>query len=286
MVLQHPAQLRSGGLFGAQQAMNDSGIVAGVDHGTILPWVPDLVGRNSDNEDGLLVVGTAYAGFITEYSPRAGTLPLSKYYAHATASSGYDDFQRSFVESVVTGDQNYYEKIASLLSSAGFQDASQITLLDLCRASFVLRIGPPGPRKDDSQGAATCCWPIFQQYVESTEPRGWLWRRVTESPARRILALGSIAEHGLLRLFEFYKMKIRRRAGISGRRKFDPNEPWAKNYADKHKQIKWWLEQSDWWEIDTENEAPRWRVLPISHPGARASDSGYVRLRQVLNEMH
>lgn len=287
--LQPPATLRSAGLFGAQQAMNDAGIVPGVDEKTILPWVPDLVGRNSGTEDGLLVIGTAYAGFIREYSSRGGIIPLSTYYAHATALKGYADFQRSFVKSVVSGDQNYYEKIASLMIPAGFHDASQITLFDLCRASFVLRVGPPGPRKDDSQSAATCCWPIFQQYVETAEPRGWLWRRIAESPARRIIALGYTAEHGLLRLFEsysaFYKMKIHRRRAespVSWRSKFGPYEPWAKNYADEDKKIKWWLSQSDWWEIDTEKEAPCWRVLPISHP-ARASD--YGNLGQVLREM-
>jgi hypothetical protein len=161
--LQNPASLQAAGSFGAQQAMNDAGIAPGVDEETVLPWVPDLVGCNSRSEAGLLVVGTAYAGFIREYSTREGVLPLSTYHAHATESNGYADFQRSFVESVVIGDQKYYEKIADLLVSAGFQNASDITLFDLCRASFVLRVGPPGQRKDDSQNSATCCWPIFQR---------------------------------------------------------------------------------------------------------------------------
>jgi uracil-DNA glycosylase len=202
------------------------------------------------------------------------------------AQSGYAGFQRSFVESVVSGDQSYYEKIASLLGGlAGFPDASHITLLDLCRASFVLRVGPPGPRNDDSQGAAESCWPIFQKYVETTKPREWLWRRISETPARRILALGSIAEHGLLRLFDCHNTKIHRRHVESTkpwRSKFGPDDPWAKNYAEI-KKITWWLDHSDWWEVDTKEDAPRWRVLPISHPSARKTD--YTRLGQVLSEM-
>jgi hypothetical protein len=150
--LQDPTLLWSVGLFGAQQAMNDAGIVAYVDENTILPWVPDLVGCNSRNENGLLVVGPTYAGFIHEYSPRRRTLRLKTYHGHMTAGSGYAEFQQSFVKSVVNDDKNYYEKIADLLRPAGFPDAPRITLLDLCRASFVLRaVGPTRQREDDSQ---------------------------------------------------------------------------------------------------------------------------------------
>ena len=127
------------------------------------------------------------------------------------------------------------------------------------------------------------------QIGRTDDPRGWLWRRIDDSRAcRRILALGSIAEHGLLRLFESYNMKIRRRLAESPqpwRSKYGPNEPWAKNYAAE-KKINWWLKQSDWWEIHTQEGegTPRWRVLPISHPGDRKAN--YTVLRQVLNEMH
>ena len=92
-----------------------------------------------------------------------------------------------------------------------------------------------------------------------------------------ILALGSTADHGLLRLFHWYKAKIHRRRDCAEsprlwRSKFSANEPWAKNYAAERKNIKWWRENSDWWELYIEKDARRWRILPISHPSRNMGD--------------
>jgi hypothetical protein len=47
--------------------------------GAVLPWVPDLVGADSDHERSVLIFGAAYAGFIAEYSTRPACLPLADY---------------------------------------------------------------------------------------------------------------------------------------------------------------------------------------------------------------
>lgn len=57
----------SAGAIGAQQAMVCE---------QPLPWVPDIIGKESRAEDGVLIVGSAYAGFISEHSTRARTMPL------------------------------------------------------------------------------------------------------------------------------------------------------------------------------------------------------------------
>src|SRR4051794_21754424 len=56
--------------IGAQQAMvdPDPDCISPIGDGTILPWVPDLVGSKWDDSDSLIIVGTAYAGFIREYN--------------------------------------------------------------------------------------------------------------------------------------------------------------------------------------------------------------------------
>jgi hypothetical protein len=106
-------------------------------------------------------------------------------------------------------------------------------------------------------------------------------------PARVILALGSTAEHGLLRLFYWQKARIYRRQHMvesqkPWRDKFGLNGPWAKNYAEK--KIKWWLENSDWWEI--EKNMRRWWVLPILHPNARTGASDYITVLKEIQSFN
>jgi len=127
--IQEPRDVASPDDIGAQQAMlrGDS----------VLPWVPDIVGSQWRHRDALLVVGTAYAGFISEFSGRhqKNTIALSKYYDLASQPVGI--FQTQFLETVVSGDYAFYDPVADLLE--GLVDPVKVALFDLCRASFVRR---------------------------------------------------------------------------------------------------------------------------------------------------
>src|SRR5206468_9633769 len=102
--IQDPGELQREEAVGAQQAMLEERMVAGVGRDTVLPWVPDLLGLGWRHIDGLLVIGSSYAGFIKELSRRPRSLPLVEY---ASASSA-EEFQRRFLEYVVTPDASYY----------------------------------------------------------------------------------------------------------------------------------------------------------------------------------
>ena len=54
---------------------------------TLLPWVPDLLGKNWRAEDSILIVGSAYAGFIKEYSGNVGCISAITYGAMTRANS-------------------------------------------------------------------------------------------------------------------------------------------------------------------------------------------------------
>src|SRR4051794_22742304 len=88
-LIQPPRDLEHDGAVGAQQAMLEDDSVPGVTRETVLPWVPDLLGAGWRRSDAVLVVGSAYAGFIRGLSRRSRSLPLSEY---ASASSA-DEFQ-------------------------------------------------------------------------------------------------------------------------------------------------------------------------------------------------
>lgn len=100
--VQPPEVLGAPGAVGAQQAM--------IDGDDVLPWVPDLIGSNWRNKNALIIVGSAYAGFIREFSGRGATMPLSDYRTART----WQDFQERFVATVVHPDVNYYRRLTAL----------------------------------------------------------------------------------------------------------------------------------------------------------------------------
>jgi hypothetical protein len=71
--LQPPEVLQQSGAIGAQQAT-----IPG-DSQCVLPWVPDVLGKGWDDPTALIIVGSAYAGFIRECSSRRNTMPLDTY---------------------------------------------------------------------------------------------------------------------------------------------------------------------------------------------------------------
>ena len=99
--IQTPHSLVNIGSVGAQQAMIDG------DSDCVLPWVPDLIGRDWKDAGSILVVGSAYAGFIDKYSGRSASMSESSYRREQTV----EEFQRAFLHMVVMPDASYYGKI-------------------------------------------------------------------------------------------------------------------------------------------------------------------------------
>jgi hypothetical protein len=172
--------LKRPGVIGAQQAMLDSPLPDGRD---ALPWVPDLVGKQWRDAGALVIVGSAYAGFIREYSTRTATIPLSQY-----ATSSVQDFQSLFLRYVVSPDLSYYGPLQNLCSEFG--SATRLLLMDLCRVSLVKRGTGTTKRMDSSSSAIVREAPaVYEKYVESEQPSEWLWRRFAEGQAQCIVAL-------------------------------------------------------------------------------------------------
>ena len=168
------------GEVGAQQAMHAP---------SRLPWVPDIVGQEWRSPSAVAVIGSAYGPFIRNAH---GSHEMS---VHDYDCAAVSDFQDRFVRQVV-GTRTYYAKVAALLGHI-LPDASHLALFDLCRVAFV-RCG--NPRDSGGDGVVNSAHELFSRYVEDSVPRNWLWRRLNESEAGTIVALGTVAEHGVLRL--------------------------------------------------------------------------------------
>ena len=272
--------LTKSGSVGAQQAMLGTDLLA--QRGCPLPWVPDLVGKESQNKNGVMVVGLAYAGFIREYSGRPASMLLSDY----SGASSVEDFQRLFIRDVVDKDSAYYNPIQNLCSIVG--SSARLALLDLCRASFVKRGAGTSKRGDCSKSInIKQNFLKYENYVENKAAMGWLWRRFANSTAKQVIALGLNAEHGLLQMFDKQKMKI-----TQGGHRFIPKKfaqgGWAVPYADPDKNLRYWLNNSTWWTVQgTINGVERiWYVLPVYHPAVyNRYDPDYTQSKLVLKEM-
>jgi hypothetical protein len=265
----------------------------------ILSWIPDPVGKNWTSSEAVLFCGSAYAGIFSPYSVRPGdrTMPFESY-AEAKA---LEVLQRLYFDTIIDppeargSSDRYYGKIEKLCMQGVDQedlgcvaDASYIALLDLCRASFVKRIEKNGAMRDicGTIDVLRRHADIFNKYVESATASEWLWRRLSEGQAHRIVAMGSIAEHGLLRLFQRRGQSIY--LGGLGPIAFpeevltSTNGKWVGDYAYESLRYKrraldektgplkldYWLDKFDkprWWSI-CEDGRERWRLLPIYHP--------------------
>jgi hypothetical protein len=184
----------------------------------------------------------------------------------------------------------YYGPIERFCGS--LPDASRIALFDLCRASYVKRTFVNGAETHDSnakiveQSAG-----VFARYVEAKTPEAWLWRRLSGGSALRVVALGTVAEHGLLRLFQRKGLAIylhRTTQPEVGPLTFSPADlrdvsgSWVKVHAYKRLRcgtyslekvltrkvtLDYWLQGQAWWSIRRPGEdADIWRLLPVYHP--------------------
>ena len=289
--IQQPATVAEPGMFGAQQAMLTAGIVPHPN--TVLPWVPDLVGKEWKDKGAVFVVGSAYAGFIREYSKRNATMCLRCYFTAETARQ----FQERFFQDVVAPDPDYYGKLAILFghppAAPPLLSGSQVCILDLCRSSFVRRGLRIGRRVNwDKSGdpvvkasTAGALPDIFQEYVDQN--KDWTWQRFMESKSSKIVALGTIAEHGLLRLFQAEGFTITEEGfpDAVNRPAFPPNTAaWVHRYADQGKTLAYWLQHQSWWNVNGDvNGVPRtWKILPVYHPAWMNKDPLYTQTRALL----
>jgi hypothetical protein len=293
LAIQPMSALASPGSIGAQQAMLD-------DLNAPLPWVQDIVGTRSKEPGSIVVIGSAYAPFIQGISNRKTTLPLASY-----VSLNSSDFQRNFLQFVVRPDADYYAKVSLLCR--GTVESSQMTVFDLCRASYAIRgmrVGRSLDRGAEFTFKSGKCKTLedkrvanenarrsremFIRYVDSEKQREWTRRRFTDSQATNIMALGYRAEHGLLRFF--FDLGIR---DIAPHRA--PNEKWA---PDRGQEDRWlvnyarnsletWLIRTDWWDIKGAlgGQERTWRLLPVLHPSRNVGDSTYERTRTVFSKM-
>lgn len=286
--IQPPAELAAIGSVGAQQAMLERNALLGVDANTVLPWVPDLVGKDAQGDGAVLVIGAAYAGFIREYSGRGACLPLADYISatRVAGGEGWAAFQRAFLDEVVRPDRDYYGKLAQLLTSVGIT-ADRVALTDLVPASIVKRGTRTDGRSDDSSQPSGDRAAVFHKYAEHMIVSGWTWHRISNSGARHIIALGHLVEHGLLRLFARQGAMISCEQQPWSPTRLSYKEPeccWVDQYADWTKNLGFWLNPGKWWTVKVaETEL---RLLPIYHP-ARVDkyDRGYQRTSKALVAM-
>lgn len=281
-LIRPPRRLGDIGAFGAQQAMLEPRARSvwrpHLTRPGILPWVPDLAGKRWKKRDAVFVVGSAYAGFIKEYSGRRAAMNLCCYASAASARQ----FQERFLREVVQPDTDYYSKLELLF--ARHRRAAQLCLMDLCRASFVERGTRAGRKQMDksNEPSREPAWGHFRLYAEHPACRGWTQRRLTESRTTKIVALGWIAEHGVLQL-------LRDWFGLNrGFTIVDTNgEPlvlaqdWTPTYASRRR-LNHWLKSGAWWNVagQVDGEPRKWQVLPVYHPSAmQRNDPRYARTR-------
>jgi len=272
--IQHPNELQAPGSIGAQQAMIGP---------MPFSWVPDIVGKEWKSPLSIFVVGSAYAGFVKEYSTRPHAMPLAEY-----SLQDMKDFQSKFLERVVMPDNAYYGPIKTLLEP--FIPLANAVIFDLCRVSFVRR-GNEIERIDVSgDNIVTEAPQTYQSYAESANSIDWTWKRLTGGKGKIILALGSIAEHGLLRLFHRQGMKIYLDGSDTS---FAPltfqNGSWVKYYGDPKRPLYSWVKEKKWWCIRgaVKGADREYLILPVYHPASRPSpkNPGYEATTDVIRYM-
>lgn len=256
-------------MIGAQQAMRPP---------RSLRWVPDLVGMQWRSPKALVIVGSAYGPFIK-----------NSHGAHEMSPSEYDqataaEFQRRFVDIVVRG-RDYYTKVATLAAHA-VSDASHLVLFDLCRVAFVQR----GSLRDTGgDRVVNSAHQLFSRYVESPVARGWLWSRFVDSEASAVIALGTVAEHGLLRVFSAQLREVQIVDSLNPSIRFisSHGDNWPARYAHSSRTVRARSQQQSvpCWIISgitSDGIRRTWRVAVVPHPTGAFDKLGEYGRRAVL----
>lgn len=253
---------------------------------TPLPWVPDLLGRDWLSPNAVMIVGSSYAGFVAEFSKRSGngaqaTISL-KEYADTANEQSPERFQRCFLRSVVEPDIGYYGRLQRLIQD--IYKPSEVSLLDLCRASFVERKEMKTRFVHKSGDSVVKKSPArFQEYLDRNAD--WTYQRILRSKSNCIVALGTIAEHGLLRLFVNRGMEVQPKWVPKNRELLGA---WVNDYAHQERNLSYWIRKLDWWRVADPKSNRAWNVLPVYHPSASqkpSCDPNYQRTRGVLSKM-
>lgn len=296
-----PASLAAG-CYGAQQAMMDPAVLGQTAAGVVLPWVPDVLGANWEDERAVHVVGWAYAGFIKEISSR--DLAFRDYLKASEAH--WHKFADVYLRHVIQGDCKYYEPLSQILEFFATKAGGRgmFSVFDLCRASLVKRgqIDKYGRRFDsvialagDDIKSQEC----VAEYCECSESQRWTWDRLGGSAATLVIVLGITAEHGLLMNLLQQEQKLYIWDAVSGK-SWQPHANsasplWTVNYAGSGPDWKprltigERLKSPTWWCVGPQRGKARWHVIPIYHPsgaeGRFPKDPGYKTSIQYLDKV-
>ncbi len=264
--VQEPGACWPDGDVGAQQAMCGS---------ESLPWVPDLVGAEFHRPGSILVVGMAYSGFVRRAGQCRGVFPAGQYRSCGSASA----FCTEFARSVVPVYSYYGNLLAALPPSVG---PRCVAFTELCRVSLVRA----GSRGDTSSGIERADRALFCRYADHARNLDWHQRRLVGSGARLVLALGHVAEHGLLRLLRD-RLGCNVEAAGDSRVRFTRRsgpQAWCTAYAHDQRQIGTWGETRDWWRVSGAHG--RWNVVTVPHTSEAAVHPVHVeRIHHAWREL-
>lgn len=243
--LQAPRSNWRVGEVGAQQSMCGTRALA---------WVPDLVGADLNAPGSMLVVGMSYAGFIRRPGSDRGTLTADEYTGCQTAAAFTSRFTR-----LVVPKYRYYRNLLDALPAE--VTARRVGFTDLCRACFI-EVGPTG---DTSSGVERADKSLFSRYVEHPHQQRWHRQRILRSGARVLIAVGHVAEHGLLRLLRD-GLGCTVRSSVASNIQFtrrSNSDSWPIAYAHSDRKIAAWAATGDWWEAASPER--RWQVVTVPH---------------------
>ncbi len=291
--------VRFSGKYGCQQAMvgeeafthEGHRLTGGYDTEDPLPWIPDWVGRRCSTDTGVTVIGPSYPPVIAERGRYWAGLKLADY----RAAGGADAFLRLFAEHVLwDSDYGHFCQIEHLLFP--FRTAADLCYFNLCRGSFLTQSEPVGEGDDQYSDERLdgshirnvddrrLYHLLYHEYVQAAET--WNWERLVASKSRVVIALGKVAEHGLLRLF---RSKGARIVDHSDGAEWEPPNlgdevGWPSQRADSNRPISYWIERDGrWWDISLPDQSG-WRLLPVySLDEAEKEDTGYRRTQRILS---
>ena len=119
------------------------------------------------------------------------------------------------------------------------------------------------------------------------------WERMKR--CRAIIALGTIAEYGVLKIF--HRMAAQPKAWSHHDNRVTPDRQttsadvtsWEYHYACSKRKLGSWLNSEDWWVMSESGNKRQWFMLPVYHPAyaiGREGDSGYrITLSRVQRMM-
>jgi hypothetical protein len=247
IAIQTPKRKWLPGEVGAQQVMCGS---------RVLPWVPDTVGSLATESGGVLVVGMAYAGFIRRNDSirETGVVSADSYAACSSAR----DFADMFVRSVIPKYAYYKNVLAALPDEVS---PSMVALTELCRANLV----KVGRESDTSSGVEREPRRYFSKYVEHPAQQRWHKQRILSSQGGLIVAVGHVAEHGVLRILRNVlgcSIETSGRDVVNFARRSGARS-WPMAYAHNARKVDDWTRTRDWWVASV--AARQWHVVTLPH---------------------